>query len=106
MPCAGLHNFYRQRDLVFLIVQYEDMSINEQMQHRIGNLPAFRIFSQASPLYMAPHQSHMHQDATDTMQLRWCNSDPMYCPTLCLLCFRGGGMWLTDSRASVIWCTP
>ncbi len=37
---------------MYLIVQYEDMSINEQMQHRIGNLPAFRIFSQASPLCM------------------------------------------------------
>jgi len=32
---------------VFLVVQYEDMGVNEQMQHRIGNLPAFRIFSQA-----------------------------------------------------------
>ena len=46
--CAGLHRFYRERDLVFLTVRYEDMSLNEQMQHRIGNLPAFRIFSQAS----------------------------------------------------------
>ena len=52
--CAGLHKFYRQRDLVFLIVHYEDMSLNEQMQHRIGNLPAFRIFSQARLLYNGP----------------------------------------------------
>ena len=51
---AGLHRFYRQRDLVLLIVRYEDMSLNEQMQHRIGNLPAFRIFSQASLLLMQP----------------------------------------------------
>ena len=35
---------------MFLTVRYEDMSLNEQMQHRIGNLPAFRIFSQASAL--------------------------------------------------------
>ena len=44
--CAGLHRFYRARDLVFVVVHYEHMSLNEQMQHRIGNLPAFRIFSQ------------------------------------------------------------
>ena len=39
---------------MFLIVRYEDMSLNEQMQHRIGNLPAFRIYAQASSLLMQP----------------------------------------------------
>ena len=39
---------------MFLTVRYEDMSLNEQMQHRIGNLPAFRIFSQASAPCSAP----------------------------------------------------
>lgn len=33
---------------MFVVVRYEDMSLNEQMQHRIGNLPAFRIFSQVT----------------------------------------------------------
>ena len=45
---------------MFLIVQYEEMSINEQMQHRIGNLPAFRILSQARYLYMAPQGTLLH----------------------------------------------
>ena len=45
---------------MFLIVRYEDMSINEQMQHRIGNLPAFRILSQAGYLYMAPQGTLLH----------------------------------------------
>ena len=37
---------------MFLIVQYEDMSLNELMQHRIGSLPAFRIYSQARLSYV------------------------------------------------------
>ena len=42
---------------MFLTVRYEEMSLNEQMQHRIGNLPAFRIFSQASAPRSAPEGS-------------------------------------------------
>ncbi|CAL5230032.1 g13477 [Coccomyxa viridis] len=65
---ACLHRFYRQRDLVFLIVRYEDMSINEQMQHRIGNLPAFRILSQGRR-YVADGQQSL-RDLVDTIEAR------------------------------------
>lgn len=56
--CAGLHRFYRARDLVFVVVHIEGMSLNEQMQHRIGNLPAFRIFSQVTHL---PETAALHR---------------------------------------------
>ncbi len=62
-----------------MVVQYEDMGLNEQMQHRIGNLPAFRIFSQVTQIpvsetaamYRAPdrHQLYMHPCAHHLKQL-------------------------------------
>ncbi|CAK0784126.1 hypothetical protein CVIRNUC_007329 [Coccomyxa viridis] len=65
---ACLHRFYRERDLVFLTVRYEDMSLNEQMQHRIGNLPAFRIFSQGRR-FVADGQQSL-QSLMDTIETR------------------------------------
>lgn len=91
---------------MFLTVRYEEMSLNEQMQHRIGNLPAFRIFSQASALRLNASQADVMISEPVSMSTAacWGRSQKQVVPGTAKLmmsaaAFRGGGLWLMGSRA-------
>lgn len=40
-----LPHFFRREDCVFLKVTFEEMTYTEQMHHRLGALPAFKIYT-------------------------------------------------------------
>lgn len=40
-----LPHFFRREDCIFLEVTFEDMTYTEQMHHRLGALPAFKIYT-------------------------------------------------------------
>lgn len=49
-----LPRFFRRGDCIFLEVMFEDMTYTEQMHHRLGALPAFKIYTRVSTLILIP----------------------------------------------------
>ncbi|BDA45101.1 hypothetical protein COCOBI_06-5810 [Coccomyxa sp. Obi] len=52
-----LPRFFRREDLVFLEVSFEDMTYTEQMHHRLGALPAFKVYTAGRRYTMEGQQS-------------------------------------------------
>ena len=45
VPTLGcLPRLYRAQDAVFLLVDYERMSVSEQLHHRLSGLPALKMY--------------------------------------------------------------